>query len=306
MSPTDTVARTTDLVKVFTDFWRRPKVRAVDGVDLNIRRGEVFGLLGPNGSGKSTTIKILLDLLHPTAGTASLFDLPPASLAAKRRIGYLPEETHLYNYLTARETVRFCGRLFDLPETELRERTDQLLTMVGLADAADRTVGELSKGMARRVGLAQALINKPELLILDEPTSGLDPIGCREVKDLILALARHGTTVLLSSHFLADVEDVCDRIAILYGGRVCAEGRVRDLLESRDHIRLTLPVAAEGSIAEILKILRQQTGATAEVDHPAIQLERFFLNVIEQAHREKGRSSGAVRSPGIAPFLTRT
>ena len=207
----DAVVSADNLKKIFRDFWRRPKKLAVDGVSFAIRKGEVFGLLGPNGSGKSTTIKMLLGLLQPTAGAVRLFGLDPASPRAKARIGYLPELSHFHPYLTPRETLRYYGGLFDMPSKLRHERAERLLARVGVADAADRPVGEFSKGMARRIGLAQALLNEPDLVILDEPTSGLDPIGRHEVKTLIKELASEGRTVLLSSHLLAEVEDVCDR-----------------------------------------------------------------------------------------------
>ena len=203
------------LTKVFKDFWNRPKARAVDNVDFEVRRGEVFGLLGPNGSGKSTTVKLLLGLLNPTKGHIEVFGHSPRHVQTKARIGYLPEESYLYRYLNSRETLDFFGNLFQLSKGERENRGAQLLEMVGLGKTQTRAVGEFSKGMQRRIGLAQALINDPDLVILDEPTSGLDPIGCREVKDLILALARRGKTVILSSHLLSDVEDVCDRVVIL-------------------------------------------------------------------------------------------
>src|SRR5580692_11467787 len=185
------------LTKVFKDFWGRPKARAVDNVDFDVRRGEVFGLLGPNGSGKSTTVKMLLGLLYPTKGHIEVFGHSPRHVATKARIGYLPEESYLYRYLNSYETLNFFGDLFQIDKAERDKRAEQLLEMVGLSQTRTRTVGEFSKGMQRRIGLAQALINDPDLVILDEPTSGLDPIGCREVKDLILALARRGKTVIL-------------------------------------------------------------------------------------------------------------
>src|SRR5688572_16156349 len=213
------------LIKVFKDFWGRPKARAVDSIDFEVRRGEVFGLLGPNGSGKSTTVKMLLGLLYPTRGRIEVFGHSPRHVATKSRIGYLPEESYLYRYLDSTETLDFFGNLFELSGAERRNRSEQLLEMVGLKQIRRRVVGEFSKGMQRRIGLAQALINDPDQVILDEPTAGLDPIGCREVKDLILALAARGKTVVLSSHLLADVEDVCDRVVIYYGGRIQAMGR---------------------------------------------------------------------------------
>ncbi|MGH7976447.1 MAG: ABC transporter ATP-binding protein, partial [Limisphaerales bacterium] len=227
------------LTKVFKDFWNRPKARAVDNVDFEVRRGEVFGLLGPNGSGKSTTVKLLLGLLNPTKGHIEVFNHSPRHVQTKSRIGYLPEESYLYRYLNSRETLDFFGNLFHLSKGERKNRAEQLLEMVGLGKTQTRAVGEFSKGMQRRIGLAQALINDPDLVILDEPTSGLDPIGCREVKDLIVALARRGKTVILSSHLLSDVEDVCDRVVIYYGGKIQAAGTLKELLATPDTLQIT-------------------------------------------------------------------
>jgi ABC-2 type transport system ATP-binding protein len=290
------------LVKVFRDFWHRPKVRAVDGASFTIPEGEIFGLLGPNGSGKSTTIKILLGLLHATSGSARILGHSPSDVRIKSVIGYLPEETYLYRYLTARETVDFYGRLFDLDAPTRRARTGQLLDMVGLTHAADRPVGEFSKGMARRVGLAQALINDPKLIILDEPTSGLDPIACRQVKDLLQQLAKRGKTILLSSHLLADVEDICARIVILHNGRVRASGQTRELLEQPDRTRLTIPSLPTDRLRTLLADLRKQIGSDPEVDHPSLNLEEFFVEVIRQAAPDAA-PSGAGSSGVVAPFL---
>src|SRR5690348_2103699 len=245
------------LTKVFKDFWNRPKARAVDNVDFEVRRGEVFGLLGPNGSGKSTTVKLLLGLLHPTKGHIEVFGHSPRHVATKSLIGYLPEESYLYRYLNSRETLEFFGNLFELPKEKRQERTDQLLEMVGLGQTQRRAVGEFSKGMQRRIGLAQALINDPTLVILDEPTSGLDPIGCREVKDLIKALAQRVKTVILSSHLLADVEDVCDRVVIYYGGKIQAMGPLGDLLATPDSIRITTPALSRPTMERVLEMIRQ-------------------------------------------------
>src|SRR5216683_2872433 len=245
------------LTKVFKDFWGRPKAKAVDDVNFEVRRGEVFGLLGPNGSGKSTTVKLLLGLLYPTKGHIEVFAHSPRHVATKSRIGYLPEESYLYRYLDSRETLDFFGNLFRLPGEKRDQRAEQLLEMVGLSQTGTRAVGEFSKGMQRRIGLAQALINDPDLIILDEPTSGLDPIGCREVKDLILALARRGKTVLLSSHLLADVEDVCDRVVIYYGGRIHAMGTLKELLAKPDSIRITAPVLPLETMKRVLELIRK-------------------------------------------------
>ncbi|MEW6252867.1 MAG: ABC transporter ATP-binding protein, partial [Planctomycetota bacterium] len=234
------VIKAVALTKVFRDFWCRARVRAVSDLDFEVQPGEVFGLLGPNGSGKSTTIKMLLGLLYPTRGRIAIFGRPPTDVRIKARIGYLPEESYLYRFLNARETLAYYGTLFRLDRRERNRRTEELLEMVGLRSAARRPVGEYSKGMARRIGLAQALINDPDLLILDEPTSGLDPIGAKLVKDIIVRLGKvYKKTILLSSHLLADVEEVCDRVAILYGGRVQQEGRLEEILSRRDMVQIT-------------------------------------------------------------------
>ena len=255
--PAEEVVVVRGLTKIFKDFWGRPKARAVDNVDFAVRRGEVFGLLGPNGSGKSTTVKMLLGLLYPSRGHIEVFGHSPRHVATKSRIGYLPEESYLYRYLDSNETLDFFGSLFDLANHERRRRAEQLLEMVGLNQVRRRMVGEFSKGMQRRIGLAQALINDPDLVILDEPTSGLDPIGCREVKDLILALARRGKTVILSSHLLADVEDVCDRVVIYYGGKVHAMGTLKELLARPDSIRITAPVLPRETLQRLLDLIRR-------------------------------------------------
>ncbi len=277
----DAVVSADNLKKVFRDFWRRPKKLAVDGVSFAIRKGEVFGLLGPNGSGKSTTIKMLLGLLQPTAGAVRLFGLDPSSPRAKARIGYLPELSHFHPYLTPRETLRYYGGLFDMPSKLRHERAERLLARVGVADAADRPVGEFSKGMARRIGLAQALLNEPDLVILDEPTSGLDPIGRHEVKTLIKELASEGRTVLLSSHLLAEVEDVCDRVVILGDGRICAEGRLDALLKAREGLQMTITGMAPER-AESFRLQMESEGARVELDRPSMTLEAFFLATIER------------------------
>lgn len=225
----DAVIELKDVRKTFRDFWLRPTVAAVDGLSLQVRGGEVFGLLGPNGSGKSTTIKMILGLLDPSGGSIELFGKPPRSIAARRRLGYLPELSYLHPFLTAKETLMYYAGLCGLKHGVAAERTKQLLEMVGLTDAAKRPVGGFSKGMARRVALAAALIGKPELLVLDEPTSGLDPVSTKEVKTLVKALASGGMTVLMTSHLLADAEDVCDRVMILNHGKSVAEGRVDEL-----------------------------------------------------------------------------
>jgi ABC-2 type transport system ATP-binding protein len=291
------------LTKVFKDFWGRSKARAVDDVDFEVRRGEVFGLLGPNGSGKSTTVKLLLGLLNPTRGHMEVFGHSPKHVQTKSRIGYLPEESYLYRYLNSRETLDFFGNLFHLPPGERQKRADQLLEMVGLNLTQTRAVGEFSKGMQRRIGLAQALINDPDLVILDEPTAGLDPIGCREVKDLIIALARRGKTVILSSHLLSDVEDVCDRVVIYYGGRVQALGTLKELLATPDAVRITTPVLPRATLERVLEVIRKDVDAgKVRVDNPTQNLESYFLDVVAKA-RASAETSGAQSGARVAEYL---
>ncbi|MBN1943136.1 MAG: ATP-binding cassette domain-containing protein [Phycisphaerae bacterium] len=298
------VVRTAGLTKIFRDFWLREKVTAVADLSLEIRPREVFGLLGPNGSGKSTTLKMILGLLFPTRGVISVFDKPPTHVRAKARIGFLPEESNLYAFLDARETLDFYGRLFHLPRKTRRHRIDMLLEMVGLGSVAYRRVGEYSKGMQRRIGLAQALINDPDLLILDEPTSGLDPLGTRQFKDLIRTLAQRGKTVILSSHLLADVEDVCDRVCILYGGRQRAEGDVNDLLARAHQTQITTDQLDEATIQAVRNLLAQHGRELLNVQAPRDRLESLFLRIVEEAQRQKLVTGGAVATGRVADFLT--
>ena len=292
------------LTKIYKDFWGRSKARAVNGIDLKIRRGQVFGLLGPNGSGKSTTVKMCLGLLYPSRGSLQVLGESPRSVAVKRRIGYLPEESYLYRYLTAFETLDFFGALFGLPAEERKRRCQQLLDMVGLGNARYRPVGEFSKGMARRVGIAQALINDPDLVILDEPTSGLDPIGCREVKDLIRLLANRGKTVILCSHLLADVEDVCDEVVVLYGGRVQARGPLKELLTIENKTRITVPGLDKAVLDRVLAVLNEGAGSgQVAVDHPSMDLETFFLEVVRKAQAASADTSGARAGGRVAEYL---
>ena len=227
------------VVKTFRDFWLRPTVKAVDGLSLAVNRGEVFGLLGPNGSGKSTTIKMILGLLSPSSGTVRLFGLSPRSIEARRRLGYLPELSYLHPFLTARETLAYYAGLCSLDRKTAASRAAELLAMVGLSEVANRPVGSFSKGMARRVALASALVGKPDLLVLDEPTSGLDPVSTKEVKTLVKALAAGGMTVLTTSHLLSDAEDICDRVMILNHGKAVADGRIDELGTSLEEFFLT-------------------------------------------------------------------
>ena len=302
-APGEVVVSVRGLTKVFKDFWNRPKARAVDNVDFEVRRGEVFGLLGPNGSGKSTTVKLLLGLLYPTKGHIEVFGHSPRHVSTKARIGYLPEESYLYRYLNSRETLDFFGNLFQLSKGERDSRSEQLLDMVGLGQTRTRAIGEFSKGMQRRIGLAQALINDPDLVILDEPTAGLDPIGCREVKDLIVALARRGKTVILSSHLLSDVEDVCDRVVIYYGGKIQAAGTLKELLAKPDSLRITTPVLPRETLERVLATIKQDAIAgEVRVDNPTQNLESYFLDVVQKA-RAAQETSGAQSGARVAAYL---
>ncbi|MCU0873667.1 MAG: ABC transporter ATP-binding protein [Pirellulaceae bacterium] len=256
----DVVIETRNLSKTYRDFWGRQKVRALKALDLEIRRGEIFGLLGPNGSGKTTTIKLILGLLFPTSGRALVFGKDASDVAKNERIGYLPEESYLYKFLNAEETLDFYGRLFDMPATLRKQRVDQLIERVGLNWARRRQLKEYSKGMTRRIGLAQALINDPELVVLDEPTTGLDPIGTREMKDTILELREQGKTVLMCSHLLADVQDVCDRIAILYQGELKELGRVDRLLTVQNVTQIQVRGLPEQAKREIRQVIERSGG----------------------------------------------
>jgi ABC-2 type transport system ATP-binding protein len=298
----ENVVETFSLTKIFSDWWGRDKVFAVDDLNMQVHHNEVFGLLGPNGSGKTTTIKLLLGLLYPTKGRSVVLGGNGSDSKVSARIGFLPEESYLYRYLNARETLDFYGRLFGIPGKVRTMRIEALLDMVGLKAVANRPVGTFSKGMARRIGLAQALINDPDLLILDEPTTGLDPIGTRQIKDLILELAKRGKTILLCSHLLADVEDVCDRIAILYGGKIQAEGQVRDLLLQTNKKQITTGAISDNTIEKIKQLIKGEH-ADCEVTSPIDKLETFFIKTVAEAQRQAAPTSGAVSTTEISDFL---
>src|SRR5207249_8290971 len=264
--------QTENLTKIYKDFWGRDKVRALDDLTLTIKRGEVFGLLGPNGSGKSTTIKLLLGLIFPSRGWARVLGRPAGDTRVNEKIGFLPEESYLYRFLNGEEILRFYGKLFKIPRKELNRRVPELLDIVGLdAKSRKRKLREYSKGMARRVGLAQALINNPDLILLDEPTTGLDPIGTREMKDLIVSLKEQGKTVLLCSHLLADVQDVCDRITILFRGKMQTIGQVRDLLQKKDVTEIETRGMSETQVEELNQFL-QRMGVDPTVKHQTTTL----------------------------------
>jgi ABC-2 type transport system ATP-binding protein len=292
------VVEAQNLSKIYRDFWGRQKVRALRSLDLEIRKGEVFGLLGPNGSGKSTTIKLLLGLLFPTSGRALIFGKDATEVRKNERIGYLPEESYLYRFLTAEETLDFYGRLFDMPPKLRKERAAELIEKVGLTWAKRRQLREYSKGMVRRIGLAQALINDPDLVLLDEPTSGLDPLGTREMKDMILELKAQGKTILMCSHLLADVEDVCDRIAILYQGELKELGRVDNLLQVSDETQVRFKGIPESAHAEIRAVIAKHGGEVLSLENPRTSLEDLFLTIVRESQQRPGHRAQGARSSG--------
>jgi ABC-2 type transport system ATP-binding protein len=289
--PQEVMVEIRKLTKVYRDFWGRQKKTALQALNLEIYKGEIFGLLGPNGSGKTTTIKLLLGLLFPTSGEAFVFGKPAADVGKNERVGYLPEESYLYRFLTAEETLDFYGRLFNMKSDLRQRRSAELIKMVGLDRDKKRTLREYSKGMRQRIGLAQALINDPDLVILDEPTSGLDPLGTRWMKDLILKLRDEGKTVILCSHRLDDVQDVCDRIAILYEGQLQELGAVKELLQ--DAQRLEVQVSGlqpnDRLRQELGELLARHGGKLETFGHPTTTLEELFLRIVEESKKHPGR-----------------
>lgn len=279
----NSAVRTERLTKVYKDFWRRKSVSALTNLNLNIERGEIFGLLGPNGSGKTTTVKLLLGLLFPTSGKSWLLGYPAVDLKVKSKIGFLPEESYLYKFLNAEEILDFYGKLFDIPKIERNSRIDKLIQDVGLNPYRKRPLSQYSKGMLRRIGLAQAIINDPELVILDEPTSGLDPIASREIKDLILDFKRQGKTVILCSHLLADVQNICDRIAILNKGVLQVMGNVRELISQKDVIEFVVKNLSDKDIQAVETFIKSRSGDVLSINHPVSTLEELFLTIIQQS-----------------------
>lgn len=279
----DAVIQTEGLTKVYKDFWGRPKHKGLDRLTIRIQPGEVFGLIGPNGSGKTTTFKLLLGLIFPTEGKATILGKSPTDVAAKARVGFLPEESYLYRWLNADETLDFFGRLFNIDRETRRKRADELIRRFGLDHARRRQIREYSKGMSRRVGFCQALINDPDVVILDEPTSGLDPISSRQIKDLILELKQRGKTVLLSSHLLADVQDVCDSIAILHQGQTKVHGSVRDILVKRDSVSLTFKDLSDQTRRKIEELAAADGARLVRAENTLETLEDVFLRTVQDS-----------------------
>src|SRR5437773_430043 len=287
----EVIVETRKLTKVYRDFWGRQKKVALRALNLEVYRGEIFGLLGPNGSGKTTTIKLLLGLLFPTDGDAIVFNMPSGEVRKNERIGYLPEESYLYRFLNAEETLDFYGRLFHLDPAVRRKRAEELIETVGLKNDKKRILKEYSKGMRQRIGLAQALINDPELVILDEPTSGLDPLGTRWMKDLIVKLRNKGKTIIMCSHRLEDVQDICDRVAILSEGELQKLGSVRSLLEDvqRLELRATGVQLNEELRRDLEAVLQKHGGKIEAIGHPTTTLEDLFLRIIAESKAHPGR-----------------
>ncbi len=284
----DVIIETRNLTKVYKDFWGRPKVNALESLDLEVRRGEIFGLLGPNGSGKSTTIKLILGLLFPTSGQALVFNKEASDVSKNERIGYLPEESYLYKFLNAEETLDFYGRLFNMSAGRRKQRVRDLIKLIDIEWAQRRQLKEYSKGMTRRIGLAQALINDPELIVLDEPTTGLDPIGTREMKDLIVRLRDQGKTILMCSHLLADVQDVCDRIAILHQGELKEMGAVENLLSVRDITQIQAKGLSDDAQEQIRAIIANDKADLVSMENPTTTLEDLFLGIVRDSKARPG------------------
>jgi ABC-2 type transport system ATP-binding protein len=271
--------KTEDLTKAYRSFFGRKKVLALNKLNIVIQKGEIFGLLGPNGSGKTTTLKLLLGLLFPTEGRASVLGKATDDVAVKSRIGFLPEESCFYRFLNADETLDFYGQLFRIPRKERKLRANRLLKRVGLEFARKRHLKQYSKGMLRRIGIAQALINDPDLIILDEPTSGLDPIGTRETKDLILELKSQGKTVLLCSHLLSDVQDICDRVAIIDKGELQISGAIDELLANKDIVELLIRNLSKETLMEVERFIQEKQGEIVSIKNSSETLEDLFLKI---------------------------
>jgi len=280
--------RTENLTKKYDLGWGKGRLLALDRLNLQVREGEVYGLLGPNGSGKSTALKCILDLVKPTEGEAWIFDVPCRKVESRLHVGFLPENPYFYKYLTGRETLEFYGKLCGLRGARLQKRIDELLELVGLMRAKDRQLKGYSKGMLQRVGLAQALIHDPKLLLLDEPTAGVDPIGSRDIRDLILRLKKMGKTVLLCSHLLEQVQEVCDRISVLNLGKMILEGDVGQLISDQQRLSFTVEGLPESGRAQVEQALRAAGGKLVSVAHPETTLESLFLEALRKDERGAG------------------
>ena len=278
MAETTPAVEIRNLVKDFKTSFRREMLRAVDDVSIRIMPGEVYGLIGPNGSGKSTTMKALLGLVAPTAGTCAIFGKDSLKVDSRNDVGFLPENPYFYKHLSGAETLRFYGKLCGLKGRPLEDRVSELLALVDLEEARDRRIGGYSKGMLQRIGLAQALVQEPRLVILDEPTAGVDPIGSRQIRDLILTLRERGITVFLCSHLLEQVQEVCDHVGIIFRGKMVKEGRLEDLIAIEDQTEIILKDASPELISQITALIGNSAGASlVRTGKPRTTLERLFL-----------------------------
>jgi len=286
------------LTKDFSVGMRGVKLRAVDDLNLEVGDNEIFGLIGPNGSGKSTTIKVVLGLLDASVGECQIYGKPSHTVAARHSVGFLPEAPYFYRYLSGRELVRFYARICGVSRGKIAKQVDEVIELVGMTEAAHRRVGTYSKGMLQRIGLAQALVHDPQLVILDEPTAGVDPLGSAAIAEIIRELKRRGKTVLLSSHLLAQIEGLCDRVAILHRGKLVREGRVDDLVQEKDAQSLVVQgLSAEGRAA-VEKTIAEQGGKLCRVEKPRLSLDSLFLQEVEQ--REAERSTESQKEEGGA------
>ena len=275
-----------NLTKDFAVGMRGKKLRAVDDLCLEVGDNEIFGLLGPNGSGKSTTIKIILGLLEASTGTCEIYGRPSKLVDARRSVGFLPEAPYFYRYLTGRELVRYYARICMVSQVKIDSAVDSVIKLVGMTEAADRRVGTYSKGMLQRIGLAQSLVHDPQLVILDEPTAGVDPLGSAAIAEIVRELKRRGKTVLLSSHLLAQIEGLCDRVAILHRGKLLREGRIEDLVEERDVESLVVQgLSAEGR-AVVETEIKAQGGRLARVEKPRLSLDAYFLKEVHESEND--------------------
>jgi ABC-2 type transport system ATP-binding protein len=275
-----------NLTKDFKTSFRKQMLRAVDGVSIRIMPGEVYGLIGPNGSGKSTTMKALLGLVAPTSGTCSIFGKDSLKVDSRNDVGFLPENPYFYKHLSGSETIKFYGKLCGLKGKILEDRVGELLALVDLESARDRRLGGYSKGMLQRIGLAQALVQEPRLVILDEPTAGVDPIGSRQIRDLIFKLRERGITVFLCSHLLEQVQEVCDHVGIIFKGKMVKEGRLEDLIAIEDQTEFIIKDANPELISNIKELVNNSAGASLiRTGKPRTTLERLFLR--ETTHRDE-------------------
>jgi ABC-2 type transport system ATP-binding protein len=274
-----------NLTKVFKGTLVKGAFRAVHDLSLEVKAGEVYGLIGPNGSGKSTTMKAVLGLLKPTQGRTSIFGVPSTEVASRHSVGFLPENPYFYKHLNGRETLHFYGSLCGMSGTRLKDRAEEMLALTGLEDAATRRVGGYSKGMLQRLGLAQALIHEPRLLVLDEPTAGVDPAGSRKIRDLIIEFRARGITVLVTSHLLEQMQEVCDRVGIMAHGRMVREGRLEDLIAVENQTEMVLENASPALLAKIDALVQAEGGGTKILcsGHPRTTLERLFLEATDES-----------------------